>query len=57
MILWGGGQAAPYGKHMFLFLHLSQACKIQVGEKGRGLMHKAGNQEKCFLLQASLVMS
>lgn len=39
---------------MFLFTHLNQACKIQVGEKGGGLMHRSGNQKKMFLLQASL---
>lgn len=39
---------------MFLFLHLIQACKIQVREKGRSLMHRAGNQEKLFLFQAYL---
>lgn len=28
MIALGEGQVIPYGKHMFLFTHLNQACKI-----------------------------
>lgn len=42
---------------MFLFTNLKQACKIQVGEKGGGLMHRSGNEKKMFLLQAFLGMS